>query len=349
VQFKLDGKALGAPVTVPPFSVSWDTTTAGQGQHTLTAEAADAAGNVGASPGVVVTVNNSGPAPGLITIDQSTFKQGRGTLVTPGLSTAAAGEQLLAFVALDGPKGARAQQSTVTGGGLTWTLVERSNTQSGASEIWSAKAAGQLSGATFTATPLKSGYDGLLHVVAYKGAAGPGVAGGTGAPSGAPDIYLPGVAAGSWVFAVGNDWDRAVARTPITGQLLQRQWVDTGAGDTFWVQSPPAPSTAPGLVTIHDTAPTNDQYNYAAVELVAAPVGGGALAQTASFKAASLAGECVLAGGTVAPLVAGSGLPTAASVRRAAARRSRARRAGERAVGRRSRDRFRRHHPRALR
>ena len=86
------------------------------------------------------------------------------------------------------------------------------------------------------------------------------------------------------MFAVGNDWDRAVARTPVAGQVLQDQWIDTGSGDTFWVQSTTAPSTAPGLVTIHDTAPTNDRWNYAAVEVT--PAAGSATA-TISFGAAA--------------------------------------------------------------
>src|SRR5713226_2217327 len=43
VQFKLDGANLGAEVTAAPYSVSWDTTTASNGSHTLTAVARDAA------------------------------------------------------------------------------------------------------------------------------------------------------------------------------------------------------------------------------------------------------------------------------------------------------------------
>jgi hypothetical protein len=96
------------------------------------------------------------------------------------------------------------------------------------------------------------------------------VVGRTGAPTGAPDIYLPGVVAGDWVFAVGNDWDRAVARSPVAGQVLVHQRVDTQVNDTFWVQSTSAPSAANGLVDIRDTVPTNDQWNYASVEIVAA-------------------------------------------------------------------------------
>ncbi len=350
VQFFLDGQALGAPVTAPPFSTSWDTTKSSQGQHTLTAKAYDAAGNTGASAGVVVNVDNSGPAPGAITIDTSAFKQGKSALVTPGLTTAAAGEKLLAFVSVDGPKGAGAQTATVSGGDLTWTLVKRANTQSGSSEVWSASASTVLSNAAITATPAKTGYDGLLNVIAFKGASGTGVAGAAGAASGAPDIYLPGIAAGSWVFAVGNDWDRAVARTPVTGQVLQRQWVDTAAGDTFWVQSTQAPNTALGLVTIHDNAPTTDQFNYAAVELVAAPVGGaGALASAASAKLsfAAQSGHASLALSGLCPLGAATGIPAVADITLAAPRDSALRKAGKRAVGAANRGRFRRGHPRA--
>ncbi len=58
VQFKLDGVALGAEVLVPPYVRSWDTTTVADGAHTLTAEARDAANNLGTSS-VVVTVRNT--------------------------------------------------------------------------------------------------------------------------------------------------------------------------------------------------------------------------------------------------------------------------------------------------
>ncbi len=58
VQFKLDGVNLGPEVTAPPFSMSWSSTTAANGAHTLTAVARDAAGNTAASSGVLVTVSN---------------------------------------------------------------------------------------------------------------------------------------------------------------------------------------------------------------------------------------------------------------------------------------------------
>jgi len=61
VQFKLDGANLGAEVTVAPYAVSWDTATATNASHVLTAVARDAAGNVATSAAVSVTVANLSP------------------------------------------------------------------------------------------------------------------------------------------------------------------------------------------------------------------------------------------------------------------------------------------------
>ncbi|MGH7957465.1 MAG: sugar-binding protein, partial [Opitutaceae bacterium] len=59
VQFRLDGVNVGAEDTSSPYSVTWDTTTATEGSHTLTAVARDAADNFSTSSGISVTVNNS--------------------------------------------------------------------------------------------------------------------------------------------------------------------------------------------------------------------------------------------------------------------------------------------------
>jgi len=45
VQFRLDGADAGAEDTAAPYEIAWDTTTAAEGSHTLTAVARDAAGN----------------------------------------------------------------------------------------------------------------------------------------------------------------------------------------------------------------------------------------------------------------------------------------------------------------
>jgi Big-like domain-containing protein len=58
VQFKLDGVNLGVEVTAPPYTVSWNTTTATGEAHSLTAVARDAAGNTATSAAAIVTVSS---------------------------------------------------------------------------------------------------------------------------------------------------------------------------------------------------------------------------------------------------------------------------------------------------
>src|SRR5439155_1613669 len=78
VEFYLDG-VLQATDTTSPYAWSWNTTTAANGGHTLMTEAYDAAGNVGTSTPVTVTVSNLGDttppsAPGNLTATQAKRK-----------------------------------------------------------------------------------------------------------------------------------------------------------------------------------------------------------------------------------------------------------------------------------
>ncbi len=183
------------------------------------------------------------------------------------LSTPTAGDVIVAFVAGDGPSSG-GQTATVSGGALTWTLVGRTNTQLGTSEIWSAKATGTLSSAAIKASLTKTGgYMVSLTVVAYSGSSGIGAHTSASASTGAPTASLTTTGAGSWVFAVGNDWDQAVDRTLGANQTLVSQATDS-AGDTYWVQSTTAPTASTGTpVTINDTAPTTDRWNLELIEI----------------------------------------------------------------------------------
>jgi len=267
VQFYVDSLPVGPRLTAPPYLFYWDTRTTSDGPHTLTATATDSFGLIGTSSPVAFAVDNSRP-PNTIAIDKMVFSDGAGIMTTPAFSTTTPSDLLVAFVSYDGPSNAP-QTATVSGAGVTWSLLMRSNSQLGTSEIWAAKAGSMLSNVTVTSQPGLDTFHGSLVVIAFINAAGPGVMGRASAPSGAPDIFLPAVSAGSWVFAVGNDWDNAVSRVPATGQVLVHQRIDTAVGDTFWVQSTAAPSTANALVNIHDNSPTADQWNFAAVEIVA--------------------------------------------------------------------------------
>src|SRR5262249_26775272 len=57
VEFYLDN-ALQSTSTAAPYQWNWNTTTSANGAHTLASHAYDAAGNVGTSANVTVTVNN---------------------------------------------------------------------------------------------------------------------------------------------------------------------------------------------------------------------------------------------------------------------------------------------------
>jgi hypothetical protein len=65
VEFFSDNVLVGTR-TAPPYSSTWNTANAANGTHTLSARAYDAAGNVGTSTTVTVTVDNQA-SPGSLT------------------------------------------------------------------------------------------------------------------------------------------------------------------------------------------------------------------------------------------------------------------------------------------
>ena len=229
--------------------------------------ATDLAGNAFVGP--VNWLFATGPPPAAaVTADKTAFKDGKNSVTTPAFTTTAASEVVLAFVAGDGPT-AGGQTATLSGGGLTWTLVKRANTQAGTSEIWKATATSVLTNATVTAKLAKTGFDVSLTVVTFSGASGTGASAAASSITGAPTVSLTTTAAGSRVYGVGNDWDSATARTVGSGQAMVHQWVDAAVGDTFWTQCASAATVAAGaVITLNDTAPTADRSNFAAVEIV---------------------------------------------------------------------------------
>jgi len=108
VQFQRDGVNLGAEDTTAPYAVSWDTTTGGDGSHTLTAVARDAAGNTTTSSGVTVTVSNGG---GSVTRSEEDAASYAGTGWT------VRGSEVAAF------SGGTARSSNVAGNSSTFTFT----------------------------------------------------------------------------------------------------------------------------------------------------------------------------------------------------------------------------------
>jgi hypothetical protein len=87
VQFLLDGAALGAEDTTSPYSVSWNTTTAVNGSHTLSVRARDVAGNQTTTATVAVTVNNVAPPPPTGLVAAYAFEEGTGTTAADATGT----------------------------------------------------------------------------------------------------------------------------------------------------------------------------------------------------------------------------------------------------------------------
>ena len=215
-------------------------------------------------------ITNPPPTNTCFVFDHTASVQGRGTVTTaPAFNTSSPGELLVAFAASDGPNSGGSQTLTVSGAGLTWKLIKRANAQAGTAEVWAAVA--PLTSVTVTAKQARTGYDMSLYVVALQGTNGIGTSVAASASKGAPSLTIKTTAAGSLLYGVGNDWDRAIARTLGPNQILDNQWLDTATGDTYWVQNQTYPPLIPlgASVILNDTAPTNDRWNFVGVEILA--------------------------------------------------------------------------------
>jgi hypothetical protein len=237
--------------------------------------------NNGDLSAVNFTAQAMAPPPAAIKIDANVSKDqvpGSATVTTPGFSTTFANEMLLAFVGSDyqpSQSAANVFVTSVSGGGLTWQLVKRTNTQGGTAEIWRALAPSALSNVTVSAT-LSQSVQSSLTVMSFtgidasgaNGAGAIGATGGTNASSGAPTATLVTTRNNSLVLGVGNDYDHALGRTLGPGQSLVHQDL-APIDDTYWVQMQNSPTPVSGTsVTINDVAPTADRYNLSIVEVL---------------------------------------------------------------------------------
>jgi hypothetical protein len=198
-------------------------------------------------------------------------------LRSASLTTTGTNELIVAFIAVDGPARQASQWITrVSGGGLTWTRAIGSNGQAGAAEAWTAWATTPLSHARVTAVPKVLGFEGSITLAAFKGATSTiSNVRSASSPSGQPTVTVTTSMTGAWVWAVGNDWDNGIPRSPALGQSLASQFVDSNIGNTFWTQRQTSPNAASGTpVAIQDMKPSSDQWEYAALEIDPSGVAG---------------------------------------------------------------------------
>jgi Galactose oxidase-like, Early set domain/Fibronectin type III domain len=260
----------GQPVGTSVGTTFVDNTVQPGTTYVYAVTAQDAAGNVGPPSNTsTVTTPNQATAVAVDKIVNLHQTSPASSIAVGGLTTAGSNELLVAFVSSDGPAPGVVSFSGVTGGGLTWRLRQRVNSQAGTSEIWVAVAPGPLSNATVTATRASGAWVGSITVVGFANASvADGAVAGASASTGSPTVSLTTTTAGSWVWGVGNDWDRAVTRVLGSGQTKVDEYL-ASVGDTFWVQSQSTPGGAAGtLVTLNDSSPTTERWNYAAVEIL---------------------------------------------------------------------------------
>jgi len=228
----------------------------------------------GSAVALVISLGPAGTGPTVVASVTSAVN-GRGNQ-TVQISTTVP-TRLVAFVSADGPQnvGAGGQASTLSGGGLSWTLVARANLQFGDAEIWTADAPAALAGAAITSTLLRhrtgSDYIHLVRLVAFTGVSGIGASNvASGQTVAVASVSLNAQAAGSVIYAVGQDWTNGVTRTFPAGQVQDVQMVGADL-DTFWVQRTAAPIAAAGAITFTATSATQaapgDRWNFAIIEL----------------------------------------------------------------------------------
>ncbi len=272
-----DGDALTAVLVGPPAhgtlglgadgAFTYAPAAGYSGADTFTYVATD--GKASSAVATVTVTIAAAPAPQVDAIASGDQGSASTTVRTTRFSTTTANELLVAFVAADGPPpgGGKTRVTMISGAGLTWQLVARSNAKLGDSEIWSAVAPAVLTNVAVTAT-LNRSVASSLTVVSFTNAGGTGAVAIASASSGAPTATLVTTKNNSLVFGVGNDWDHAVARTVGPNQALVHQYL-APIDDSYWVQRLASAVPVSGAsVTVNDVAPTADQWNFAAVEIV---------------------------------------------------------------------------------
>jgi Big-like domain-containing protein/exo-rhamnogalacturonan lyase-like protein len=150
VQFQLDGVNLGAEDTTSPYSVSWNSTSATNGAHTLSAIARDAAGNK-STASITVTVNN--PVPDTTPPTISITAPGTGATVAGTISVSANASDNVGVVGvqfqLDGAN--LGAEDTASPYSVSWNTTTATNGTHTLSAI-ARDAAGNKSTATLSVT-----------------------------------------------------------------------------------------------------------------------------------------------------------------------------------------------------
>jgi Subtilase family/Bacterial Ig-like domain (group 3)/Nidogen-like len=190
-------------------------------------------------------------------------------LTSPWFSTSQTGELLVALVAAEGPSSKTQKITSVSGGGLTWTLAARSNSAGGTAEVWQAWTNARLRRANVVAKFSVIGYRGSITVAAFTGAAHHLAATSVGGSrTGAPEVTLRPTGSNSLVWGVGHNSNVAASVSTPAGQSVSHQFARVS--DTYWVQSVDSRTTARTPVRVRTLTPNTGRWQFSAVEIPAA-------------------------------------------------------------------------------
>jgi PKD repeat protein/flagellar hook assembly protein FlgD len=243
-------------------------TPAREGRYNFSVAAQNRAGSATAGPYTMVIDVPLG-VDQVVSFDRTTSAT---QLRSPAMAVSA-GELVLAHVSADGPSSRRQRVTSLTGGGLRWSLAARSNDGRGTAEIWQAKTTQAISQLQVAAKLARYGYHGSITVASFKGRQVVGATSVAAAGSrGAPRVKLTPARDRSLVWAAGHASTRAQAPVAQPGQTIVHQFLDTRAKDTFWTQRLDGPASRGVPVRMGVSTPTRDRWQMVAVEL--APTGG---------------------------------------------------------------------------
>lgn len=235
-----DGDSLTFTMLSPPANGT-ATTAGGSFTYTPTAGFAGSDGFTFAlSDGKLTTtglarITVEGPTgPALDTAVSVDFARADISATTPPLATANDGELLLAFVAIDGA-GRGGSVSGITAGSLKFLRTATRKHDQGTVEIWQANASTRI------ATPVSAKLrrcdqcTGSMAVAAFQNTAPKaGAVGGDDGRSVHAGVKVKATAAGSLIWAVGQESTQAAAVVPDPGQVLvhqyQNPWSRTPSG-----------------------------------------------------------------------------------------------------------------------
>lgn len=194
-------------------------------------------------------------------------RDGDGVIRSPRITTKKSGQLLLAFVSLNRPDRGAQSVARVSGGGLTWTRVQRDDTTTGTSEIWQAYATKKLASTRVAAELTAPGSTVSLTVAGFSRARPTvGASAHRSGTRSAPGVTLTPEASASVVWAVGRAVGSRYDPAPTSGQKIVHEETFKAPEGGVWVQRVTAASTARTAVTVGDKA-SAEQWGYAAVEI----------------------------------------------------------------------------------